>query len=264
MKKFFTLFLFISYIFAADINIWKNSTLNKILKRGVLIVGTEPGYMPFEMKDKKGRVIGFDIDIAKHMAKEMGVKLKIVPTAWDGIIPSLLTGKFDIIMSGMTITQKRNLKVNFSIPYLEIGQTVLLRKGIKISSYKDLDDPKYTLVSKIGTTGDIAMNKLFKNAKLRTFDTEAEALQEVLNSKADAFIYDHPLNSIFYLQKGKNKLIHLDKPITYEPIGFAIQKGDPDFINWLNNFLRQIKNDGTYERMYNKWFKTNAWIKKVQ
>ena len=114
-----------SMVMADSIDLWKTSTLNKILQRGVLRVGMEPGYMPFEMKDKKGNIIGFDVDIAKAMAKAMGVKLELVPTAWDGIIAALLTDKFDILMSGMTVTQERNLKINFANPYISVGQTII-------------------------------------------------------------------------------------------------------------------------------------------
>ena len=88
-------------MFAADIDLWKNSTLNKILQSGELRVGMEPGYMPFEMKDKKGNIIGYDVDMARKMAKEMGVKLTLVPTSWDGIIAGLITDKFDIIMQSI-------------------------------------------------------------------------------------------------------------------------------------------------------------------
>ena len=111
--------------------------------------------MPFEMTDKKGRFIGFDIDVAKMMAKDMGVKFVPVNTAWDGIIPALITDKFDIIMSGMTITQERNLKINFANPYIIVGQTILINKKLKgiVKSYKDLNNPKYTITSKLGTTG---------------------------------------------------------------------------------------------------------------
>ena len=113
---------------ADDINLWQKSTLNSIVQKGVLTVGLEPGYMPFEMKDKQGNIIGFDVDMANEMAKAMGVKLQLVPTAWDGIIAGLLTGKYDIIMSGMTITQERNLKINFANPYISVGQTILAPK----------------------------------------------------------------------------------------------------------------------------------------
>lgn len=256
-------------VFAADINLWKNSTLNKIIQRGELVVGMEPGYMPFEMKDKRGRIIGYDVDMAKKMAKEMGVKLKIVPTAWDGIIAGLVTDKYDIIMSGMTITQQRNLKVNFANPYIVVGQTVLMKKELasKIKTARDLDKKEYTVATKLGVTGEIATRKFFKKAKIITFDTEADAASEVLNGRADALVYDQPYNVLFMSDKGKGRLIHLDNPLTYEPLGWAIRKGDPDFLNWLNNFLRQMQEDKVVnfsENLYNKWLVDTKWLKRVQ
>jgi len=271
IKKILIAFLLIinTNLFADDINLWKKSTLNQILERGELRVGLEPGYMPFEMKDKKGRLIGYDVDIAKAMAKSMGVKLKIVPTAFDGIIAGLLTNKFDIIISGMTITQQRNLKVNFSDSYIVVGQTVLLNKDLKneVKKAKDLDNAKYTITAKLGQTGEIVARKFFKKAKVITFDTEGEAVSEVLNGRASAFINDQPFNVVFMDGKGKGSLIHLDTPLTYEPLGFAIRKGDPDFLNWLNNFLSQIKEDkvvNLHERLYKKWFVETKWLQKVQ
>lgn len=271
MKKiFFLMFLvFSSFSFADDIELWKKSTLNHIIQRGELRVGLEPGYLPFEMKDKKGRLIGYDIDLAKAMAKAMGVKLKIVPTAFDGIIAGLLTGKFDIIIAGMTVTQRRNLKINFTDPYLVIGQTILLNKKFKnqIKKAKDLDSEKFTIVAKLGQTGEIVARKFFKKAKVITFDTEGDAVAEVLNNKATAFINDQPFNSTFMTGKGKELLLHLDTPLTYEPLAFAIKKGDPDFLNWLNNFLRQLKEDkvvNLYDKLYKKWFVDTTWLKRVQ
>lgn len=266
---FVALLLSVNGLFADDINIWKKSTLNQILERGELRVGLEPGYMPFEMKDKKGRIIGYDVDLAKEMAKAMGVQLKIVPTAFDGIIAGLLTNKFDVIIAGMTITQQRNLKINFSDPYLVVGQTILLNKEYanEIKSAKDLDNKKYTITAKLGQTGEIVARKFFKNAQINTFDTESEGVSEVLNKKAVAFVNDQPYNAMFMDAKGKDKLIHMDKPLTYEPLAFAIKKGDPDFLNWLNNFLRQMKEDkvqDTYQRLYDKWFIDTSWLEKVQ
>ena len=104
-------------------------TLDEIQKRGKLRVGMEPGYMPFELKNQKGEIIGFDVDMANRMAKAMGVELELVDTAWDGIIPALLTGKFDVIMSGMTLTQERNMSINFAPPYIVIGQSILHQEG---------------------------------------------------------------------------------------------------------------------------------------
>lgn len=254
-------------MFAADINLWKNSTLNKIVQRGELQVCMEPGYMPFEMKDKKGDIIGYDVDIAKRMAKDMGVKLKLLPTAWDGIIAALVTDKCDIIMSGMTITQERNLKINFADPYVVVGQTVMMRKDLTAKSAKELDKPENTIVTKLGVTGEIATRKFFKKAKIVTFETEADAAAEVLSGKAEAMVYDQPYNILFMSDKGKDKLVHLDSPLTYEPLGWAIRKGDPDFLNWLNNFLRQIKEDkvvGFYDDLNEKWLRDTSWLKRVQ
>ncbi len=253
-------------VLAADIDLAEKSTLEKILKSGELRVGFEAGYMPFEMTDQKGRFVGFDIDIAKEMAKAMGVKFTPANTAWDGIIPSLITNKFDIIMSGMTVTQERNLKVGFADPYIIVGQTILLNKkheGV-INSYKDLNNAKYTVTSKLGTTGEMAVKRKIPKAIYKSFETETEGALEVMNGKADAFVYDLPYCVVFMANQGEGKVIFLDQPFTFEPLAWAINKGDPDFMNFLNNFLRQIKNDGRYEVIYNKWIKSTDWIKNVQ
>lgn len=260
------LFGFSATAIGSDIDLAKKSTLEQITKRGELRVGFEAGYLPFEMADKKGRFIGFDIDMAKEMAKAMGVKFVPVNTAWDGIIPALITKKFDIIISGMTVTQERNLKVNFADPYIIVGQTILLNpkhKG-KVKSYKDLNNPKYTLTSKLGTTGEQAIKRMIPRAKYKSFEVESEAALEVLNGKADATVYDLPFCATFMAQQGKGKLVFLDEPFTFEPLAWAVRKGDPDFMNWLNNFLRQVKNDGRYEKIYNRWIKSTDWIKEIE
>jgi len=275
MKRFAVIVAFVSafllgvsqvQVLAADIDLAKKSTLETILKRGELRVGFESGYMPFEMTDKKGDFVGFDIDMAKEMAKAMGVKFVPLNTAWDGIIPALTTNKFDIIMSGMTITQERNLKINFADPYIIVGQTILLAKKHEdtVKSYKDLNDPKFIVTSKLGTTGEQAVKRLMPRANYKSFETEPEAALEVVNGKADAFVYDLPYCVVFNAQQGKGKLVFLDQPFTFEPLAWAINKGDPDFLNWLNNFLRQVKNDGRYDRIYNKWIVGTEWIEQVQ
>ena len=240
--------------------------LEEIQERRTLRVGLEPMYMPFELNSKSGQIIGFDVDMAKRMAKAMDVKLELVSTAWDGIIPALLTNKFDIIMSGMTVTQGRNLKVNFADPYIVVGQTILVAKKHegKITSYKDLNNAKYKVTSKLGTTGEQAVKRMIPKATYFSFETEQEGVMEVVNGKADAFVYDSPYCAVANAQKGEGKLVFLDQPFTYEPLGWAVRKGDHDFLNWLDNFLNQVKNDGTYDKIYRKWFKSDAWLKELQ
>ena len=249
---------------AADQALWEKSTLNQIVKRGELRVGTEAGYMPFEMRDKQGNIIGFDMDIAKKMASVLKVKVTFVNTQWDGIIPALLTDKFDILMGGMTITAERNLQVNFSKPYVVIGQTVLLaKKNVgKVKSFRDLNFPQFVVATKLGTSGDIAAQRYIPDAKLHQFETEADAALEVRNGRADAFIYDLPYNAVYSHQYPEG-VVFLSEPFTKEPLGWAIRKGDPDFLNWLDNCLEQIKNDGTYDVLYKRWFDGTAWLKNI-
>jgi polar amino acid transport system substrate-binding protein len=259
-------FIFGASVWGADIELAKKSTIEKILQRGELRVGFESGYVPFEMTDKKGNFVGFDMDYARRMAKDMNVKFVPVNTEWDGIIPALMTDKFDIIMGGMTITQERNLKINFADPYIVVGQAILLNKKYegKVKSYKDLNDPKYILTSRLGTTGEQAIKKYIPKATYKSFQTEADAGLEVINGKADALVYDLPFCGFLYGSQGKGKTVFLDKPFTFEPLAWAINKGDPDFMNWLNNFLRQTKCDGFYDRLYQKWITGSDWKKEVE
>jgi polar amino acid transport system substrate-binding protein len=254
-------FLLATTAFGADIDLAKKSTIEQIMKRGELRVGFESGYVPFEMTNKKGEFIGFDMDFGRRLAKSMGVKFVPINTAWDGIIPALMTGKLDIIMGGMTITQERNLKVNFAQPYIVVGQTILLNKKLKdkVISYKDLNNPKYIVTSRMGTTGEQAIKKYIPKATYKGFESEAEAGLEVINGKADALVYDLPFCGFLYGSQGKGKTIFLKDPFTYEPLAWAINKGDPDFLNYLNNFLRQSKGDGFYDRMYKKWITGTKW-----
>lgn len=236
-------------------------TLQAILDRGELLIGLDAGYMPFEMRSKQGDIIGFDVDLAREMAKAMGVKLKVINTAFDGMIPALMTKKFDIIASAMTITPGRNMKINFAEPYITVGQSVLVRKGLEgeIKSYKDLNNPKYKVCSKLGQTGEMAAKRMLPRAKYFSYETEQEAVMEVMNGKIDAFVNDFPFNAIAAADKGAGKLYHLDQPFTFEPLAWGIRKNDVNFLNWLNNFMHQIRNDGTYDRIYAKWFKSAAW-----
>ena len=259
-------FLFVTSAFSADIDLAKKSTIEQIMKRGELRVGFESGYVPFEMTNKKGEFIGFDMDYGRRLAKDMGVKFVPINTAWDGIIPALMTGKFDIIMGGMTITQERNLKINFADPYIVVGQAILLNKKHegKVLSYKDLNDKKFILTSRMGTTGEQAIKKYIPKATYKGFESEAEAGLEVINGKADALVYDLPFCGFLYGSQGKGKTVFLNQPFTYEPLAWAINKGDPDFLNFLNNFLRQSKGDGFYEKVYNKWIIGSDWKKELE
>ena len=217
-------------------------------------------------KSRQVNLIGFDIDMGIEMAKALGVKPIFVDTLWPGIIPALNLGRFDVIFGGMSVTEERKELVDFANPFMTVGQTVLLNKKLQgvVRSYKDLDDPKYTVVSKPGTTGEAAVKKLMPNCTYKPFDTEDEGATQVLEGKADAFVYDLPYNAVFIALHGTDNLVFLDKPFTTEPIAWAIRKNDPEFMKFLNNFLVEIKKDGRFERIYQKWFKDTGWFKYVR
>ena len=266
----------------ADVVLAEGSTLEGILSRGKLRVGMEAGYMPFEFIDKmqglrkrdvraagirKGKqyvnIIGFDVDIAREMARSLGVKLVVVNTLWPSIIPALNLGRYDIIMSGMSVTEERQKRIDFAEPLMTIGQTILLNKKHKgvIKSYKDLNHSKFIVTSKPGTTGEEAVRKLIPDGTYKPFDTEIECAMQVVNGDADAFVYDLPYNHIFMAMHKPDNVLFLNEPFTNEPIAWAIRKNDPDFLKFLNKFLADIKKDGRYDKIYNKWFISTDWFK---
>jgi polar amino acid transport system substrate-binding protein len=272
-------------VLAQDVELSKDSTLEGIMQRGELRIGLEVGYMPFEMIDKrsgvrqkeirhggfrrKGRqlsLMGFDIDMGIEMAKALGVRPVFVDTLWPSIIPALNLGRFDIIFGGMSVTESRKEKVDFADPFMTVGQTVLLNAKHKkaVTSYKDLDDPKFVVVSKPGTTGEEAVKKMIPKASYETVDTEIDGGMRVLEGTAAAFVYDYPFNAVFAALHPSDQLIFLDTPFTKEPIAWAIRKNDPDFLKWLNNFLQEIKQDGRFEKMHDKWFKKTDWFQYVR
>ena len=270
---------------ALDVELSKDSTLEGILRRGELRIGLEVGYMPFEMIDKrsglrqkeirhggfrrKGRqlsLMGFDIDMGIEMAKALGVKPVFVDTLWPSIIPALNLGRFDIIFGGMSVTESRKEKVDFADPFMTVGQTVLLnaKHTETVQSYKDLNDSKFIVVSKPGTTGEEAVQRLIPKATYETADTEIEGAMRVLEGTADAFVYDFPFNAVFRALNPSNQLVFLDEPFTEEPIAWAIRKNDPDFMKFLNGFLARMKADGRFDQIYFKWFLSSDWHRFVR
>ena len=237
------------------------SLIDGIVKRGELQVGLNAGYFPFEVQTSKGSIVGLDVALAEEMAKELGVKLKVVNTAWDGIIPSLMTNKFDMVISGMTITLERAQKVAFSDPYFYTGQSVLLKKSHqgKITDILQMNSPNYTVAVMLGTTGQFAVEKMLPKSTIKVFKQEADGATEVVRGRADAFVFDQPMVLQFYRKFGENKVALLKEPFTYEPLGIAVRRGDPDAIFWLNHFVRQIKGDGRLQAMVDKYMNTTDW-----
>jgi len=236
------------------------STLEQVLKRGVLRVGMST-FVPWAMKDKKGKLIGFEIDVATRLAKDMGVKVEFVPTKWAGIIPALLTGKFDVVIGGMGITSARNLKVNFTNPYDYSGMSMAANKKLAagFSSIEDFNRPEVILTARLGATPVDAAKKFMPKAELRLFDDEAQIYQEVINGRAHAVVASAPTPA-FQVVKYPDKLfLPLEETFTKEPIGFAVRKGDFDTLSYFNNWITVVGSEGWLKERKNYWFRTKDW-----
>lgn len=246
-------------------NLSKESTLEQVLSKNRLRVGFST-FVPWAMKNKKGEFIGFEIDVARQLAADMGVEIDFVPTKWSGIIPALLTGKFDVIIGGMGITPERNLKVNFTDPYEFSGMSIVA--GSKLpgkTSLADFDQKKITVVARIGTTAAEAAKKYLPKADLRLFDDEGQALQEVLNGRAQAMVASQPFPEFQSLKYPQRLYLPLaGETFTKEPIGIALGKGDADFLNFLNNWIRVRQADGWLQERYSYWFTTQDWQEQMR
>ena len=239
-----------------------DSVLEQIKKRGTLRIGLST-FVPWAMRDKKGDLIGFEIDVGKRVAADMGVEVEHIPTAWDGIIPALLAGKFDVIISGMSITMKRNLTVNFTHPYANTGYILVAstamaqKKGLK--TLEDYNSSDITIATRRASTGAIAAQKNFPKAKLIYFDDGTMGIQEAANGKVDATTSTPP-KAAYDIEKRPGKLFVVDKALmspTRE--AFAVRKGDPDVLNWFNNWIDNVKASGWLQERHAYWFTTREW-----
>ena len=243
----------------------QESTVEQVIRRGNLRVGMST-FVPWAMKDKTGQLIGFEIDVARQLAKDMGVKIEFVPTKWAGIIPALLTGKFDVIIGGMSIRPDRNLKVNFTIPYDYAGQSIVANKKMaagftRIDNFNRSD---VIISARLGSTAADAANKFMPQAQKKFFDDEAQVIQEVINGRAHAAVASAPLPAFQAIKYPDQLFLPVKGTFTKEPIGFALRKGDFDTLNYFNNWIRVVEAKGWLAERKHYWFETKDWENLIQ
>ena len=233
--------------------------IDDILRRGVMKVGLGI-FVPWSFKDKDGNLVGFEVDVASKLAEDMGIKVEFVPTEWSGIIPGLLTAKFDVIIGGMGITTERALKINYSIPYEYTGMDVVVNKKMLpgITSLEELNREDIIIAVRMGATPVAAAKKFTPKAQLHQFEDDAAVLQDVLNQNAHAAFSSSPKPAhwaadypdILYQPLG-------GELFTKEPACFVVRKGDPDtlfFFNaWITDNEDWLKNKAHY------WYGTKDW-----
>jgi polar amino acid transport system substrate-binding protein len=243
----------------------KASTLEAVKKRGVLKVGMDI-FQPWAMKDKNGQLIGFEIDVATRLAEDMGVKVEFVPTAWSGIIPALLTGKFDVIIGGMGITAQRALQVNFSQPYDFSGMSIVAHRerAAGFSSLEDFNRPDVEIAVKLGTTAAAAAKKFLPQAQLRMFDGEPQAYQELRNGRVHAVIGMAPRPAYEAIDYSETLFMPVEEIFTREPVGFAVRKGDPDTLAYFNSWITIVGHEGWLKERRDYWFGSKEWADQVE
>lgn len=239
------------------------SVIETIKQDGVIRIGLSL-FVPWSMRDKNGDLIGFELDVGRQLAEDMGVEVEFVPTAWDGIIPALVAGNFDVIISGMSVTAQRNLTVNFTQPYAFSGLAILANKQMTEGmSLEDFNSPDVTFAARRGATPAAVIARTFPEAELLLFDEDGASTQEVLNGNAHASMASQPTPN---REAGRNPdtlIVPFDN--LYDPRGeaFAMRKGDPDAMNFFNNWISQQWRSGWLDERHDYWFATEEWADMV-
>jgi polar amino acid transport system substrate-binding protein len=228
----------------------------KTIKEGVLTVGSDVAFPPFEYEDEQTQeIVGFDVDLIKEIGKRIGLEVKIQPAAFDSIIQALNAGKFDCVVSAMTITEERKKQVNFSDPYIDSDQSLAVKKGSPISSLEDLKG-KVVGVQR-GTTGELKANEIKEKygiKEIKSYDDTLMAFEDLKAGRVDAVVNDYPVTA--YLVKKDPAFEIVARIPTGEKYGIAVRKDSTDLLEAINKALREMKADGTYQQIYEKWFGT--------
>lgn len=221
----------------------------------VLRVGTDAAYPPFEKQEGNGEITGFDIEVIKAVAEAEGLEVQVQHTGWDGLFEAVNSGKVDAGISAITITEERKEKYDFSEPYFEAKQLILVPNDSDVTSLMDLKGKKIGVQS--GTTGEIVVQKAFGKTYegIRGYDDTPGAIDDLMIGRVDAVVADNGviLDYMKKLPKDKFKTIEDN---TFEPefYGIMVKKGNQEVLDKINSGLKKIRENGTYDAIYNKYF----------
>ena len=219
----------------------------------VLTVAMELAYPPFETKDEQGNPSGVSVDFMKDFGEYIGKEIRIENISFDGLIPSLQTGKADMVMSSMTITEERKETVDFSEPYANALLAVLTNKDSQLTSVDDLNQEGKKVAVKTGSTGYLYAQEHLKNAEIIALQDESACVMEVSQGKADGFIYDQ----LTIYRNWQNNLDTTNAVFIpfqdVEPWGIAVKKGNTELLDQLNEFIETYREDGGFEELTEKY-----------
>jgi len=247
----------------ADQQLAAESVIEEIKKRGAIKIGLSV-FKPWSMRDKNGELIGFELDVGAKLAEDMDVEAEFIPTAWDGIIPALVSGKFDVIISGMTTTPQRNLTINFTNPYAYSGLTILanteMTEGMALEDFNSSD---ITFAARRGATPATLIAEMFPEAELLLFDEDGASTQEVLNGKAHATMASEPTPSSEARRYPDKLNVPFDTAFSATGESFGLRKGDPDALNFFNNWININTRNGWLKSRNDYWFRGEDWADQV-
>lgn len=267
MKHLRSLLLLI-ITFAFSHTLYANSADNDIFysiqKKGEIKVAVSI-LPPWVMRDKKGELIGFEIDIAKQLAKDMGVKVKFKEYQWSKMIPALKKGEVDIIASGLSITPKRALEINYSAPYSSSGYSLVTCLALTkdFTSIKDLNNKKVYIAAVKGTVSSDLAKRIFPNAKIELRETEEDATSAVVNGTVHAFVSSSPIPEFISLKYPDKVDLPLKDPLLTTKEAFAIKKNNQEMLNFLNSWITAHVADDWIESSHQYWFNSLKWQRQV-
>ena len=222
-----------------------------------LVVGSSATYRPFAYESPTKEIVGYDVDIIKAVAQKAGLKIKIVNTPWTGIFAALNNGDVDLVISGVTINDKRKQSYDFTAPYFEARQLIAVPQSSNVKSLQDLAGKKVGVVT--GSTGDDISSRAFgkTNPDIRRFESTPVVISELANSGLDAAIGDNGVIA-FRVQEHKTLKTVSDPSFPKEYFGIVVKQGNKALQDKLNADLAAIKADGSYATIYKKWFQADA------
>ncbi len=251
-------------LFATVVPALAGPTIDAIMQRKTLLVGTSGDVPPLSFKTKNGDFKGLDMDLGRMIAGAIGVNFKIVSMPFDELIPALEKGKIDVIISCMTITPKRNLRVAYAGPYFMTGQSLLTVKktAVSIKGPADMNKPDFSVAVPAGSTSELYAAKQMPQASRVAVGSTNEALNLLLQNKVDGVIADYPFCLAASLRHRDKGLVS-NPPFTLEPVGIATRADDPLFVNLLQNFLSLLQVSGKIQEMTRGWFDDPSWLKEL-
>jgi polar amino acid transport system substrate-binding protein len=225
----------------------------------VYAIGTDAAYAPFESQNEKGEIVGLTVDVVNAVAKKAGIEVKFVNTPWEGIFNALQQGDRDMLVSAITITDERKQTGDFSAPYFDAHQLIVVKEKSKVAKFDDLKKLKVGVQT--GTTGDEVVSKLLgkTNTSVRRFESTPLALKELESGGVDAVVADNGVvvNYVTNNQGAKFKVVN-DAAFAPEQYGIAVRKGNAELLGKVNKALADLKADGSYDKLYASYFGAKA------